>query len=105
MGIRVVDSSVGGLGGCPYAKNATGNVGTEKVLQFLQTQGMHTVSLSHTQNRLHFHSIFDNFTVPYLHKKMSSFFTQEFNNCIFNITVIPIIALEIMFRDKLSIFN
>jgi len=42
MGIRVVDSSVGGLGGCPYAKNATGNVATEKVLQFLQTQGMHT---------------------------------------------------------------
>ena len=45
MGIRVVDSSVGGLGGCPYAKNATGNVATEKVLQFLQSQGMYTVSV------------------------------------------------------------
>ena len=44
MGIRVVDSSVGGLGGCPYAKNATGNVATEKVLQFLMSQGMCTVS-------------------------------------------------------------
>ena len=44
MGLRVVDSSVGGLGGCPYAKNATGNVATEHVLQFLQTQGMETVS-------------------------------------------------------------
>ena len=48
MGIRVVDSSVGGLGGCPYAKNATGNVATEKVLQFLQAQGIDTVSLPHT---------------------------------------------------------
>ncbi|XP_066934946.1 hydroxymethylglutaryl-CoA lyase, mitochondrial-like [Clytia hemisphaerica] len=42
LGVRVVDSSVGGLGGCPYAKNATGNVSTEKVLQFLSTQGVET---------------------------------------------------------------
>lgn len=42
LGIRVVDSSVGGLGGCPYAKNATGNVATEKVLIFLHGQGMQT---------------------------------------------------------------
>lgn len=32
MGIRVFDSSVGGLGGCPYAPAATGNVATEKVV-------------------------------------------------------------------------
>ncbi|MBE8162396.1 MAG: hydroxymethylglutaryl-CoA lyase, partial [Bdellovibrionaceae bacterium] len=29
---------VGGLGGCPYAKGATGNVATEEVLQLLETQ-------------------------------------------------------------------
>lgn len=37
-GVRVFDSSVGGLGGCPYAKGATGNVATEEVLQLLETQ-------------------------------------------------------------------
>ena len=31
-GITVYDSSVGGLGGCPYAEGATGNVATEEVL-------------------------------------------------------------------------
>lgn len=35
LGIAVVDSSVGGLGGCPYAKGATGNVATEKVVYML----------------------------------------------------------------------
>jgi len=45
MGVRVVDSSVGGLGGCPYARNATGNVATEKVLDFLQRQNVETVSV------------------------------------------------------------
>lgn len=34
-GVRVMDSSVGGLGGCPYAKKATGNVPTENVLYLL----------------------------------------------------------------------
>lgn len=32
MGIRTFDSSIGGLGGCPYAKGATGNVATEDVV-------------------------------------------------------------------------
>ena len=31
LGVRVVDSSVAGLGGCPYAKGASGNVATEDV--------------------------------------------------------------------------
>jgi hypothetical protein len=31
MGISVIDSSISGLGGCPYAKGATGNVATEDV--------------------------------------------------------------------------
>ncbi|MEK6555010.1 MAG: hydroxymethylglutaryl-CoA lyase [Bdellovibrionota bacterium] len=35
MGIRVFDSSVGGLGGCPYAKNATGNLATEDLMYML----------------------------------------------------------------------
>jgi len=35
MGISVVDSSVAGLGGCPYAKGATGNVSTEDVVYML----------------------------------------------------------------------
>jgi hydroxymethylglutaryl-CoA lyase len=33
--IRTVDSSVAGLGGCPYAKGASGNVATEDVVYLL----------------------------------------------------------------------
>lgn len=42
MGIRVVDSSVGGLGGCPYAKGASGNVSTEDVVYALHGLGYNT---------------------------------------------------------------
>jgi hypothetical protein len=35
LGIRVIDSSVAGLGGCPYAKGASGNVATEDVVGVL----------------------------------------------------------------------
>ncbi len=35
-GVSVIDSSVSGLGGCPYAKGASGNVATEDVLYMLQ---------------------------------------------------------------------
>lgn len=41
-GVRVVDASVGGLGGCPYAAGASGNVATEDVTYLLQGLGMHT---------------------------------------------------------------
>ncbi|EPZ31628.1 aldolase [Rozella allomycis CSF55] len=41
-GIRVVDGSVGGLGGCPYALGATGNVPTEDVVYMLQGLGYDT---------------------------------------------------------------
>src|SRR6218665_1373593 len=41
-GIAVFDSSVAGLGGCPYAKGATGNVATEDVLYLLDGMGIHT---------------------------------------------------------------
>jgi hydroxymethylglutaryl-CoA lyase len=40
MGIRVVDSSVAGLGGCPYAAGASGNVATEDVVYLLNGLGM-----------------------------------------------------------------
>ena len=36
QGIRVVDSSAGGLGGCPYARGAAGNLATEDLLYMLQ---------------------------------------------------------------------
>jgi len=42
MGIRSVDSSVAGLGGCPYAKGATGNVATEDVIYLLEGLGYET---------------------------------------------------------------
>ena len=42
MGISVVDSSVGGLGGCPYAKGASGNVATEDVVFMLTEMGIET---------------------------------------------------------------
>jgi hydroxymethylglutaryl-CoA lyase len=41
-GISVFDSSVAGLGGCPYAKGATGNVATEDVLYLLNGLGITT---------------------------------------------------------------
>ena len=40
MQIAVVDSSVAGLGGCPYAKGATGNVATEDVVYLLNGLGI-----------------------------------------------------------------
>lgn len=42
FGITTFDSSVGGLGGCPYAKGATGNVATEDVVYALQMLGYET---------------------------------------------------------------
>ncbi|MGB0513491.1 MAG: hydroxymethylglutaryl-CoA lyase, partial [Wenzhouxiangellaceae bacterium] len=41
-GLRTVDSSVAGLGGCPYARGATGNVATEDVVYMLDGMGMDT---------------------------------------------------------------
>ncbi|XP_067421580.1 3-hydroxymethyl-3-methylglutaryl-CoA lyase, cytoplasmic isoform X2 [Emydura macquarii macquarii] len=42
MGVGVVDSAVAGLGGCPYAKGATGNVATEDVIYMLNGLGINT---------------------------------------------------------------
>ncbi len=41
-GITTFDSSAGGLGGCPYAKGATGNVATEDVWYLMQSLGLET---------------------------------------------------------------
>lgn len=41
-GLRVFDASVGGLGGCPYAPGAKGNVATEKVASLLHSKGYET---------------------------------------------------------------
>ncbi len=41
-GVRVFDSSVAGLGGCPYAKGATGNVATEDVVYLFNGLGVET---------------------------------------------------------------
>ena len=41
-GVRIVDSSVSGLGGCPYANGATGNVASEDVVYMLHGLGMKT---------------------------------------------------------------
>jgi hydroxymethylglutaryl-CoA lyase len=42
MGITTFDSSLGGLGGCPYAKGASGNVATEDLLYMLHEMGIET---------------------------------------------------------------
>ena len=41
-GVRVIDSAAGGLGGCPYAPGATGNVATEDVVYMLEGMGVRT---------------------------------------------------------------
>ncbi len=41
-GIDVVDASVGGIGGCPFAPGATGNVATEDVVYMLERDGIRT---------------------------------------------------------------
>lgn len=46
-GVRIFDASSGGLGGCPYAKGASGNVATEELLYLFDSLGLeHGVSLS-----------------------------------------------------------
>ncbi|MDA8866000.1 hydroxymethylglutaryl-CoA lyase [Porticoccaceae bacterium] len=47
MGITTIDSSVAGLGGCPYAKGASGNVATEHVIHLLNELGIeHSINLN-----------------------------------------------------------
>ncbi|MDP3223557.1 MAG: hydroxymethylglutaryl-CoA lyase, partial [Rubrivivax sp.] len=42
MGVHTFDTSISGLGGCPYAKGATGNVATEDVVFMLHGMGIDT---------------------------------------------------------------
>ncbi|WP_226665272.1 hydroxymethylglutaryl-CoA lyase [Microbulbifer aggregans] len=42
VGVSVIDSAVAGLGGCPYARGASGNVASEDVLYMLDGLGIHT---------------------------------------------------------------
>lgn len=42
VGMRTFDSSVGGMGGCPYAPGAAGNVGTEDIVNMMHTTGYDT---------------------------------------------------------------
>jgi hydroxymethylglutaryl-CoA lyase len=42
QGVRVFDGSVGGLGGCPYAPGASGNVATEDLVNMLEEMGINT---------------------------------------------------------------
>jgi hydroxymethylglutaryl-CoA lyase len=42
QGVRVFDSSAGGLGGCPYSPGATGNLATEDLVYALEQMGVHT---------------------------------------------------------------
>jgi hydroxymethylglutaryl-CoA lyase len=42
LGLRVFDASVGGLGGCPYAPGASGNVASEAVVELLHATGFDT---------------------------------------------------------------
>lgn len=42
MGIRTLDGAFGGLGGCPYAPGASGNVSTEDLVYFLEQEGIET---------------------------------------------------------------
>jgi hydroxymethylglutaryl-CoA lyase len=42
LGITTVDAALGGLGGCPYAPGASGNVATEDVIYMLEGMGVHT---------------------------------------------------------------
>ncbi len=41
-GATVLDASIGGLGGCPYAPRATGNIATEDLVYLLEGEGVHT---------------------------------------------------------------
>lgn len=53
MGVSVVDSSVAGLGGCPYAPGASGNVATEDVVYLLNGLGIKTVLSDYWRSKLY----------------------------------------------------
>jgi hydroxymethylglutaryl-CoA lyase/(R)-citramalyl-CoA lyase len=42
QGVTILDASIGGLGGCPFAPRATGNIATEDLLYLLDGEGVDT---------------------------------------------------------------
>jgi isopropylmalate/homocitrate/citramalate synthase len=55
MGVHIIDSSAGGLGGCPYAPGAAGNLATEDLLYMLHGMGIQTgVDLTKVVAATHF---------------------------------------------------
>ena len=42
LGVRIFDSAAGGLGGCPFAPGAPGNLGTEQLIGRLEALGLRT---------------------------------------------------------------
>eukprot|EP01083_Nonionella_stella_P290006 986803_1 len=73
MNVNIIESSVGGLGGCPFAKGATGNVATEDVIYMLNGLGIQTnVDLEQL-------GIASNFITEYLNKKNVARVTMALN--------------------------
>ncbi|MDH5433729.1 MAG: hydroxymethylglutaryl-CoA lyase [Gammaproteobacteria bacterium] len=61
LGVNNIDSSIGGLGGCPYAKGASGNVATEDVVYMLHGMGIDSgIDLDKLVNASHYISQFLN---------------------------------------------
>ena len=55
LGVAIVDAAVGGIGGCPYAKGATGNVATEDLVYMLQGMDVETgIDLGQLVDTAHF---------------------------------------------------
>jgi hydroxymethylglutaryl-CoA lyase len=70
MGIRVFDTAVGGLGGCPYAPGASGNLATEDLAYMLNAMGIETgIDLNKLVQASHF-------LEKSLGKKLSSKYSQ-----------------------------
>jgi hydroxymethylglutaryl-CoA lyase len=42
LGVRTIDAAIGGLGGCPYAPGASGNLATEDLIYMLDGLGINT---------------------------------------------------------------
>ncbi|MCR9203216.1 MAG: hydroxymethylglutaryl-CoA lyase [Halobacteriovoraceae bacterium] len=73
-GISVFDASAGGLGGCPYAKGATGNLATEDLLYLLQSLGIETGIDLEKQAKA------SRFMLDLLERKTNSKFLQAYLN-------------------------
>ena len=73
MGITTFDSSIGGLGGCPYAPGATGNISTEDLVNMLHAMGVETgINLAKLVEC-------NNFMQKVLNRELSSKYAKTFN--------------------------